>query len=116
MIGSGVELGVAQLRPQDAMPGVFNWDPLLLPRTRKALANVRAGLGSARINFVGHSALVYGAGTSGGETGGFTRVYPNVFARMLTARDSKLPARRSGLWCPSVAGRSGDTTAGIRGW
>jgi len=116
MIGSGVELGVVQLRAADATPGLFNWDPILLPRTRKALANVRAGLGSAKINFIGHSALVFGAGTSGGETGGFPRVYPSVFAKALTAKDAKLPARRSSFWCNAVAGRTGDTLAGITAW
>jgi hypothetical protein len=103
---------IPPLRAADSSPGLLNWDPLLLPRTRKALANVRAGLGPCRISFIGHSEMIgYGAGTGDGSAGAWAKSVPATFAKLLTKKDMSLPTRRGSFWgnyyTPNAASASG---------
>lgn len=120
MIGSGVELGVAQIRPADAAPGLFNWDARLLPRTRKALANVRNGTAPFAINFYGDSGFTgFGAGSGLGFTGAWAKSIPAVFAKLFRIYDrngNPVPVRRSSFWSNQCAGYNTSTVADMANW
>jgi len=71
------------------IPGVTNWDPLLSPKARAAIANVRLGRGRARIATLGDSTWAgIGAGTGGDHNlqGARQAAVPWVMAGILNGR------------------------------
>jgi len=82
----------------DYKPGYLNFDPNLLRKWRKALAQVRAGTGFAKLACYGDSTTRgTGAGTGGSlNVDGQANGYPRRLADMLNSYF--IPARHSAVW------------------